>query len=161
MASLSVSDLPGLNAILNTASTVLLISGYMFIRRRRILLHKICMLSAVTCSAAFLVSYITFHVRVGVVHFLAQGPIRPLYFTILFTHTVLAATIVPLLIVTLTFAFRKRFPRHKAVARWTLPLWLYVSITGVVIYFLLFRIYAPAAACLTPDASAILGVARA
>ncbi|HKW89787.1 MAG TPA: DUF420 domain-containing protein [Candidatus Acidoferrales bacterium] len=157
---MSVSDLPGLNAILNTASTVFVISGYIFIRRRRILLHKICMLSAVACSAAFLASYLTFHVRVGVVHFLAQGPIRPVYFTILFTHTVLAATIVPLLIVTLTFAFRRRFPRHKAIARWTLPLWLYVSITGVIIYFLLFRIYAPAAASLIPDASAIFGLAQ-
>lgn len=144
MASFSVSDLPALNALLNTASTILLISGYAFIRRRRILPHKICMLSAVACSAAFLVSYITFHIRVGVVHFVAQGPIRPVYFTILFTHTILAASIVPLVIVTLTFAFRARFARHKAIAHWTLPLWLYVSITGVIIYFLLFRLYAPA-----------------
>lgn len=143
MASFSVSDLPALNALLNTASTILLVSGYAFIRRRRILPHKICMLSAVACSAAFLVSYITFHIRMGVVHFTAHGPVRPVYVTILFTHTILAAAIVPLVIVTLTFAFRARFSRHKAIAHWTLPLWLYVSITGVIIYFLLFRLYTP------------------
>lgn len=160
MASFSVSDLPALNALLNTASAILLVSGYAFIRRRRILPHKICMLSAVACSAAFLISYITFHVRAGVVHFVAQGPIRPVYFTILFTHTILAATIVPLVIVTLTFAFRARFARHKAIAHWTLPLWLYVSITGVIIYFLLFRLYAPAASWMVPDVSAISGAVR-
>lgn len=160
MASFSVSDLPGLNAILNTASTALLISGYAFIRRRRILLHKICMLSAVACSAAFLISYVTFHVRAGVVHFTAQGPIRHVYFAILTTHTILAATIVPLVIVTLTFALRARFPRHKAVARWTLPLWLYVSITGVIIYFLLFRLYAPHSSSILPETSAISSFVR-
>jgi putative membrane protein len=161
MASFSVYDLPGLNALLNAASTVLLLAGYSFIRRRRILLHKICMLSAVACSAAFLASYITFHVRVGVVHFTAHGPIRPVYFAILASHTILAVTIVPLVIVTLTFAFRARFARHKAIAHWTLPLWLYVSITGVIIYWLLFRLYAPTAASMTPHASAISGALRA
>lgn len=152
MSSFSVSDLPGLNALLNTASTILLITGYVSIRRRRILAHKLCMLSAVACSAAFLVSYITFHVRAGVVHFTAQGPIRTVYFTVLTSHTILAATIVPLVTITLTFALRSRFQRHRAVARWTLPLWLYVSITGVIIYWLLFRIYAPAAALNPTDA---------
>lgn len=145
MASFSVSDLPLLNALLNSASTVLLLYGYVCIRLRRILLHKICMLSAVACSAAFLISYITFHAEAGVVRFAGQGTIRPVYFTILFTHTVLAAAIVPLVIVTLTFALRARFARHKAVARWTLPIWLYVSVTGVIIYWLLFRLYAPRA----------------
>lgn len=146
MASFSVSNLPGLNALLNSASAVLLFCGYVCIRLRRILLHKICMLSAVTCSAAFLISYITFHAEAGVVRFAGQGTIlRPVYFTILFTHTVLAAAIVPLVIVTLTFALRARFTRHKAVARWTLPIWLYVSVTGVIIYWLLFRLYAPRA----------------
>jgi putative membrane protein len=160
MASFSVHDLPGLNALLNAASTVLLLAGYTFIRRRRILLHKICMLSAVVCSAAFLVSYIAFHVRVGVVHFTAQGWIRPVYFTILTTHTILAITIVPLVIVTLTFAFLGRFARHKAIAHWTLPLWLYVSITGVIIYWLLFRLYAPATSSIVPDASALFSALR-
>lgn len=160
MATFSVHDLPGLNALLNAMSTVLLLAGFSFIRCRRVLLHKICMLSAVACSAAFLISYITFHVRVGVVHFTAHGPIRPVYFTILTTHTILAVTIVPLVIVTLTFAFRARFARHKAIAHWTLPLWLYVSITGVIIYWLLFRLYAPPADSLLLHVSPILGSLR-
>lgn len=143
MAPLSVYDLPGLNAALNAISTVLLLAGFAFIRRRRILLHKICMLSAVGCSALFLISYVTFHFRVGVVRFPAHGWIRRVYFTILTTHTILAATIVPLVIITLTFALRSRFVRHKAIAHWTLPIWLYVSVTGVIIYWLLFRIYGP------------------
>jgi uncharacterized membrane protein YozB (DUF420 family) len=143
MAPLSVYDLPGLNAALNATSTILLITGYIFIRRQNILAHKICMLSTVACSAAFLISYVTFHVRVGVVRFPAHGWIRPVYFTILTTHTILAATIVPLVVITLTFALRSRFLRHKAIAHWTLPLWLYVSVTGVIIYWLLFRIYGP------------------
>jgi uncharacterized membrane protein YozB (DUF420 family) len=143
MPQFSVQDLPALNAALNGTSSVLLIAGYAFIRRRRILAHKICMLSAVACSAAFLTSYVIFHLSVGVVHFRAQGWIRPVYFAILTTHTILAATILPLVIITLTFALRSRFARHKAIAHWTLPLWLYVSVTGVLIYLLLFRIYGP------------------
>ena len=160
MASFSVSDLPALNAILNAASTLLLVSGFVFIRRRKILAHKVCMLSAVGCSAAFLISYVTFHVRVGVVHFTAQGLARRVYFAILTTHTILAATIIPLVVITLTFALRSRFPRHKAIARWTLPLWLYVSITGVIIYWLLFRLYPPAASSGVPSVPAILGILR-
>jgi putative membrane protein len=143
MPEFSVYDLPALNAALNATSAILLVAGYTFIRRRRILAHKICMLSAVTCSAAFLTSYVVFHVRVGVVRLGARGWIRPVYFAILASHTILAATIVPLVIITLTFALRSRFMRHKAMAHWTLPLWLYVSVTGVIIYLVLFRLYGP------------------
>ena len=103
------------------------------------------MLSAVACSATFLASYVYFHLKAGVIYFQGRGWIRPAYFTILTTHTILAATIVPLVLMTLTFALRSRFAKHKAIARWTLPIWLYVSITGVVIYWLLFIAYAPAA----------------
>ena len=140
-----LATLPRLNAILNGASGILLITGYVFIRRRKILQHKICMLSAVACSTCFLVSYLYFHAHAGVVRFSGQGTVRPLYFTILTSHTILAAAIVPLVIITLTFALRSRFIRHKAIARWTLPIWLYVSITGVIIYWLLFVLYQPLA----------------
>ena len=135
--------LPRVNAILNGASALLAVTGYAFIRRRKILPHKICMLSAVACSAGFLVSYLYFHFHRGLVRFSGQGPIRPAYFTILITHTILAIVIVPLVLNTLTFALRYRFAKHKAIARWTLPLWLYVSITGVVVYWLLFVLYKP------------------
>lgn len=160
MASLSVSGLPALNAILNAASTILLVSGFAFIRRRKILAHKICMLSAVGCSALFLISYLTFHFKAGVVHFSGHGAIRRVYFAILTTHTILAATILPLVIITLTFALRARFARHKAIAHWTLPIWLYVSITGVFIYWLLFRLYPPATPSGMLAVPAIFGILR-
>ncbi|MGO9640294.1 MAG: DUF420 domain-containing protein [Candidatus Acidiferrales bacterium] len=134
---------PAWNAVLNGASGILLLAGYAMIRRGRILAHKTAMLSAVACSAIFLVNYVVYHVRHGVIRFTGEGLIRPVYFTILISHTILAIAIVPLVIVTLIRAFRRRFARHKALARRTLPIWLYVSITGVVIYFLLYRIYAP------------------
>jgi uncharacterized membrane protein YozB (DUF420 family) len=134
---------PAWNAVLNAASGVLLLTGYAMIRRGRILAHKTAMLSAVACSAIFLVNYVVYHVRHGVIRFAGQGLIRPVYFTILISHTILAIAIVPLVIVTVIRAFRRRYDRHKALARRTLPIWLYVSITGVVIYFLLYRIYAP------------------
>lgn len=140
-----LAALPRLNAFLNAASALLLLAGYFFIRRRRILTHKICMLSAVACSACFLVSYVYFHWRAGVVRFSGRGTVRPVYFAILTTHTILAAAIVPLVLITLTFALRSRFRSHKAVARWTLPIWLYVSITGVIVYYLLFVLYKPIA----------------
>ena len=142
MLAIPVSSLPRLNACLNAASAVLLVTGYSFIRRRKILPHKICMLSAVACSAIFLVSYIYFHARAGVIYFQGRGWIRPAYFTILTTHTILAVAILPLVVITLTFALRARFARHKAIARWTFPIWLYVSVTGVVIYWLLYVVYA-------------------
>ena len=137
-----LSSLPAVNASLNAASAVFLIIGYRFIRRKKILLHKICMLAAFTCSTVFLASYLYFHSRAGVVHFLGQGWIRPVYFSILTTHTILAGVIVPLVLVTLYRALTNQFDRHQRIARWTFPLWLYVSITGVVIYWLLYRVYA-------------------
>ena len=136
---------PRLNAILNGASAVLLVAGYLFVRRGKILQHKACMLSAFVCSACFLASYLYFHFHAGLVRFSGQGPIRPTYFAILISHTILAVVIVPLVLITLTFALRRRFRSHKAIARWTLPLWLYVSITGVIVYWLLFVLYQPIA----------------
>lgn len=136
---------PALNAALNAASAVLLGSGYAMIRRGRVLAHKTCMLLAFGCSTAFLVSYVWYHLKVGSVHFLGQGWIRPAYFSLLISHTVLAAVIVPLVLITLTRALREQFDRHRRIARWTLPLWFYVSVTGVLIYFLLYHLYAPRA----------------
>lgn len=144
MSSVSLSFLPALNACLNGTSAILLTAGYICVRRGKILAHKTCMLSAVACSAAFLASYLYFHFHAGIVRFTGQGAIRPMYFTILTTHTILAVVIVPLVLITLTFALRAQFRRHKKIARWTLPLWLYVSLTGVLVYWLLFVLYAPA-----------------
>ena len=137
-----LSFAPTLNAILNALSATFLVCGYVMIRRRRIPAHRACMLSAFACSTAFLVSYILYHLRAGVIPFTGQGWIRPVYFTLLGTHTVLAAAIVPLALVTLSRALAQRFDRHRQIARWTLPIWFYVSVTGVVIYFLLYHIYA-------------------
>ncbi len=142
---------PALNAALNAASAVLLGTGYAMIRRRRVVAHKACMVTAVIVSTAFLVSYVIYHVRVGSVPFRGQGWIRPVYFALLGSHTVLAATIVPLVVITLSRALRAQFDRHKRIARWTLPLWFYVSVTGVIIYFLLYHLYAaPAPSIPTP-----------
>lgn len=142
---LPLRALPRLDAILNAASAVLLCTGYCFIRRGKVLEHKTCMLSAFVCSACFLASYLYFHAHAGMVRFSGHGPIRPAYFALLISHTVLAAAIVPLVLIALYFALRGRFHRHKAVARWALPLWLYVSITGVIVYYLLFVLYRPLA----------------
>ena len=131
-----------LNATLNASSAVLLSTGYWMIRRGRVLAHKSCMGLAFLSSTAFLVSYLLYHARVGSVAFRGQGWIRPVYFTLLASHTILAAAIVPLAVITLSRALREQFGRHKQIARWTLPLWLYVSVTGVVIYFLLYHLYA-------------------
>ena len=147
-----------MNASLNAASAVFLLVGYRFIRRRKILPHKICMLTAFVCSSVFLASYIYFHSRAGVVHFRGQGWIRSVYFSILTTHTILAAVIVPLVLITLYRALTNQFDRHRRIARWTFPLWLYVSITGVVIYWLLYRVYAaPSAAAAAAAAVAAWG----
>ncbi len=132
------------NASLNAISAVLLATGYICIRRHRILAHKVCMVLAVAASLVFLISYVLYHLRVGSVRFQGQGWIRPVYFAILGSHTVLAAVIVPLVAVTLTRALREQFDRHRRIARWTLPLWFYVSVTGVVIYLLLYQVYGPA-----------------
>lgn len=119
-------------------------TGYLFIRRRKILAHKICMGSAFAVSIVFLISYLTYHVQVGSVRFVGQGWVRPVYFTLLASHTLLAALILPLALVTLRRALMGRFDRHVRIARWTLPLWLYVSVTGVVVYWMLYHLYRPA-----------------
>ncbi|MGD0697259.1 MAG: DUF420 domain-containing protein [Terriglobia bacterium] len=136
-----LSDFPALDATLNASSAVLLTLGYVFIRNKRILAHKFCMLSACGTSTLFLVCYLWYHAHHGVTRFAGQGAIRPVYFTLLGTHTILAAAIVPLVMVTLYRAWRRRFDSHKRIARWTLPLWLYVSITGVIVYWVLYRLY--------------------
>lgn len=144
MLTFPISSLPAVNACLNSASAVLLLAGYRFIRRREVSRHRGCMIAAFVCSAAFLVFYIYYHVHVGVVRFTGQGWIRPVYFALLTTHTILAVAILPLAILTLARALQGRFDRHRRIARWTLPLWLYVSVTGVIIYWLLYRLYEPA-----------------
>jgi uncharacterized membrane protein YozB (DUF420 family) len=136
-----LSALPAVNATLNATSAVLLAAGYFFIRRRRIAAHRACMLAAVGVSSLFLISYIIYHLQVGATRFPGSGGVRVLYLVILATHTVLAVTIVPLVAVTLIRALRGRFERHRRIARWTLPAWLYVSVTGVVIYFMLYHMY--------------------
>ena len=138
---ISVSDLPGVNATLNATSTVLLTLGYYFVRRRQLTAHKRCMLGAFVTSALFLASYLVYHFQVlpGSVRFAGTGWLRSLYYAILLTHIVLAAAILPLALVTLSRALKERFDKHRQIARWTLPLWLYVSITGVVIYWMLYR----------------------
>ncbi len=115
------------------------------IRRRKIQAHRAFMVAAFICSTAFLISYVIYHVRVGNVHFMGQGWIRPVYFTLLISHVLLAVAILPLAIITLSRALREQFDRHRRIARWTLPLWLYVSVTGVIIYVMLYHLYAPPA----------------
>ena len=133
---------PALNATLNGISALLLITGRWLISRRRIAAHRAAMISALTASTLFLISYLYYHAHVGSVPFRGQGWVRPLYFAILTTHTILAAVIVPLVIITLSRALRERFDRHRAIARWTFPLWLYVSVTGVIIYVMLYHLFA-------------------
>lgn len=133
--------LPAINAVLNAASAVLLVAGFLAIRRRRIIVHRRLMLSAVTCSALFLASYLYYHAHVGATRFAGTGWARPAYFAILGTHTVLAAVIVPLVLVTLSRGLRAQFARHRPIARVTLPLWLYVSITGVAVYMMLYHLF--------------------
>ena len=136
------ASLPTLNAVLNGASAVLVASGIVLIRRQRREAHKFVMLGAVLTSALFLTSYLVYHAHAGVMRFAAQGWPRLVYFTILTSHTVLAAVVVPLVLVTLVRALRGRFDRHRASARWTYPVWLYVSVTGVVIYLMLYHLFA-------------------
>ena len=131
--------LPALNATLNAISTIFLVVGWTFIKRRDMGRHRACMLAALATSALFLTSYLVYHANVGSVPFQGQGPIRTVYFAILITHIILAALILPLALVTLSRALSRRFDRHRQIARWTLPIWLYVSVTGVVIYLMLYR----------------------
>ncbi len=136
-----LSAFPTLNAALNATSAVLLVTGYLFIRRRNVLAHKVCMVSAFVVSMLFLISYLYYHYHHGATPFSGAGWVRIVYFSILIPHTILAATIVPLALVTLYRAWREQFDRHKRIARWTLPIWLFVSVTGVVIYLMLYHLY--------------------
>ncbi len=136
------SAFPAINASLNGTSAVLLATGRVLIRQKRVVAHRACMIAAVTASTLFLACYLYYHAHVGSMHFKGQGWIRPVYFSILTTHTILAAVVVPLVIVTLTRGLRSRFDRHRAIARWTYPVWMYVSITGVVIYVMLYHLWA-------------------
>ncbi len=136
---MDVTDLPGVNATLNTISAALLAAGYVLIRAGRIGQHRMCMLAACATSTLFLTSYVVYHLNVGSVAFTGQGPVRAVYFTVLISHIVLAALILPLALVTLFRALRERFAAHAAIARWTLPIWLYVSVTGVIVYWMLYR----------------------
>jgi putative membrane protein len=135
---IATSQLPTLNAALNSLSAVFLFAGFLFIRFKNVGAHRACMLSAFTCSIFFLVSYLIYHYQVGSVSFKGQGWIRLVYFTILITHTLLAVTVVPLAAITLIRALRKNFAAHRRIARWTFPIWLYVSVTGVVVYLMLY-----------------------
>ena len=139
---MSVRDLPALNAALNATSAVFLLIGYRFIRRREIRAHRACMLAAFAVSIVFLISYLVYHAQVGSVHFPGTGWVRGVYFTILITHTILAVAVPPLAIITLVRALREQFDRHRRLARWPFPIWLYVSVTGVVVYVMLYQLYA-------------------
>jgi uncharacterized membrane protein YozB (DUF420 family) len=132
-------SLPTLNAILNGTAAALLVIGYVLIRRRRFEKHRKVMLMAFAVSATFLVSYLVHHYRAGSVRFQKTGAIRTVYLSILLTHTVLAASVPPLAIVTLRRGLRGSYERHRRIARWTLPIWLYVSVTGVIVYWMLYR----------------------
>jgi len=131
--------LPTLNAMLNATSGILLTIGFIFIRRRRVQAHRACMIAALVSSSLFLISYLTYHYHAGTTRFAGTGAARVIYFVILTTHTILAAVIVPFVLVTVTRALRGQFARHLRVARWTLPMWLYVSVTGVIVYFMLYH----------------------
>ena len=132
------SVLPGVNATLNAIAGVLLASGYVAIRARRIAVHRACMLAAFCTSALFLASYLTYHFHSPVNPFQGHGAVRVVYFAVLISHIALAAAVVPLVLITLTRALRGRFERHRRIARWTLPVWLYVSVTGVLVYLMLY-----------------------
>jgi len=136
---MSIHDLPAINASLNAASGVLLLIGYLLMRAHRIEQHRKFMIAAFATSSLFLVCYVVYHAQVGSVRFTRQGFVRPLYFTILITHVTLAAAVLPLAVVTLSRGLKRRFPQHRRVARWTFPIWMYVSVTGVLVYVLLYQ----------------------
>jgi uncharacterized membrane protein YozB (DUF420 family) len=135
------SIFPKINATLNGSSAVLLVAGRALIARGKMAAHRVVMLIALGTSSLFLASYLYYHYHVGSVHFRGTGWTRPLYFTILISHTTLALVIVPMVIITLTRALREQYDRHRAIARWTFPLWLYVSVTGVIVYLMLYQIF--------------------
>jgi uncharacterized membrane protein YozB (DUF420 family) len=143
MAAPWVYHLPEINATLNGLSAIALLTGYSFIRKGKVAQHRASMLTAFGCSTVFLCGYLYFHFEIGVVRFGGQGWIRPVYFTLLTTHTILAVVILPLVLITLYRALTNQFIKHQAIAKWTLPLWLYVSVTGVIVYVMLYRMYAP------------------
>jgi len=134
---------PPFNATLNAITGILIVSGFLLIRRKKIALHRACMIAAVISSSLFLISYVTYHIGygAGVTRFAGTGWVRPLYLVILISHTILAVTVVPFVIVTLTRALRGKFLRHRAIARYTFPMWLYVSVTGVIVYVMLYHLY--------------------
>ena len=132
---------PAINASLNGLSAILLVVAHRMILRGRMLAHKRLMITALVSSCLFLTCYLYYHAHVGSVHFRGHGASRPVYYAILASHTILAACVVPLVIVTLTRALRGNFDRHRAIARWTYPIWLYVSVTGVVVYFMLYQVF--------------------
>lgn len=136
-----ISYLPHLNACLNGASALLLFTGYTFIRKRNVAAHRACQIGALIVSLLFLASYLTYHYNHGATRFQGTGIVRPVYFTILTSHTILAIVIVPLVVLTFYRAFRGEFARHRRIARITLPLWLYVSVTGVAVYLMLYQLY--------------------
>ena len=137
---ISLAQLPTVNAALNSLSAIFLITGYCFIKSKRISAHRACMLLAFGCSTLFLISYLVYHYQVGSVPFKGQGWIRTVYFSILITHTVLAVTVVPLALITLGRALKGKFEAHRRIARWTFPVWLYVSVTGVIVYLMLYQL---------------------
>lgn len=139
---MTTADLPALNALLNSIATVLLTTGYFFIRRENVRGHKFCMLGACGVSCCFLVSYVTYHAIHGTTEFTHVTPgVRLLYFVILIPHVILAATVVPMVLITVTRALKGRFDQHKRIARYTLPIWLYVSVTGVLVYLMLYEFF--------------------
>ncbi len=136
-----ISYLPAVDATLNATCAVLLVCGFFFIRRKNIAAHRACMLAALATSVLFLICYLTYHYFHGVTRFPGHGAVRTFYLTLLGSHTVLAVVIVPLVLTTLYRAWRERFADHRRLARWTLPLWLYVSVTGVAVYWMLYHVY--------------------
>ena len=136
---IEIADLPAVNATLNALATVLLVSGWVLISQGKVEQHRRCMLAAFATSALFLASYLVYHFNVGSVAFTGQGSLRILYFTILISHIILAIVILPMVLITLVRALRTQFDAHRRIARWTLPLWLYVSITGVIVYVMLYQ----------------------
>jgi len=136
---LTLHDLPAVNATLNGISAILLVVAYLLIRAKRIEQHRRVMLAAFSTSTLFLICYLVYHAQVGSVRFTRQGAVRPLYYSILVTHVVLAAATLPLAIITLSRGLKMRYARHRAIARWTFPIWLYVSVTGVLVYVLLYQ----------------------
>jgi len=138
---IAVHDLPLVNALLNATTTALLVTGFVSIRRGNVTAHRAFMVAALATSALFLTSYLVYHAHVGSIRFTAAGWPRAVYFPVLVTHTILAAAVVPLALVTVWRALRGRFGKHRRIARWTLPIWLYVSVTGVAVYLMLYRIW--------------------